>query len=67
MSTPRAAVQVVQRRPRYRSQATRFITRLLGLEHDGVAALLAHDRRDLEPDIAAADDDDAPRVIERRA
>ena len=39
----------------------------LGLDHDRLAALLAHDGRDLEADIAAADDDDAARVIERRA
>ena len=39
----------------------------LGLDHDGIAVLLAKHRRDLEPDVAAADDGDAARIVERRA
>ena len=40
---------------------------ILGLQHGDVAPLPARDRRDLEPDVAAADDDDVLRGIERRS
>ena len=37
------------------------------LEHDDVAVLAAHHRRRLKPDIAAAENRDAPRLVESRA
>ena len=65
MSTPRERCSA-SKKPDTASPATRFITRSSASTTIASRPFLAKHGRDLEPDIAAADDGDAPRVIERR-
>ena len=66
MSTPRARCSVSKNADTV-SPATRFITRSSASTTVASRPSCAHHGRDLEPDVAAADDDDVPRIIERRA
>ena len=66
MSTPRERCSA-SKKPDTASPATRFITRPSASTTIASRPSWRMHRRDLEPDIAAADDGDASRVVERRA
>ena len=66
MSTPRERCSA-SKKPDTVSPATRFITRPSASTTIASRPSWRMHRGNLEPDIAAADDDDAPRVVERGA